>query len=248
MNGKLHAILIALALVGGCAIPQSQNTRNWQQFEHDPATGKGYYLFVPATYNEKTAAPMIISCHGTPPFDVANHHIKMWKKLGEDNGCIVVAPELVGTDGLIGDGPVVAMLANERFILSIICQLGYRFNIDRANIMITGFSGGGFPTYWVGLRHPEVFSAVVAQNCNFSRYNVHGWYPPDARKSSVMVYYGSNDPPTISSQSRAAIRYLREKGFTVETRVLSGLGHQRRPEIAMEFFRRNWRPPRPSAN
>jgi len=248
MTKTATIILVALAMVGGCAIPQDQDTRAWQRREIDPTTARGYFLFVPDNYTPDKAIPVIVSCHGTPPFDVADHHIKMWKKLGEQHRCIIVAPELVGTDGLLGDGPIMAMLADERFILSIISQLGYRYNIDRANIMITGFSGGGFPTYWVGLRHPKVFSTVVAQNCNFSRGNVHGWYPPEAKGSNVMVYYGSNDPFAIASQSQQAIEYLREQGFTVETKVVDGYGHERRPDIAMDFFRRHWTQANPSAN
>ena len=239
--------LLALTLLVGCHIPQAQDTRAWQRREIDRVTNRGHYLFIPDTYNSAKPMPVILSCHGTPPFDVADHHIKMWKKLGEENNCIIVAPELVGTDGLLGDGPINAMLADERLILSIISQLGYRYNVDRANMMITGFSGGGFPTYWVGLRHPTVFSTIVAQNCNFSRHNVHGWYPPEARNSNVMVYYGSQDPLTITSQSQAGIEYLREQRFKIETRILEGYGHQRRPDIAMDFFRRHWTQADPSA-
>ena len=33
----------------------------------------------------------------------------------------------------------------------------------------------------------------------------------------------------------------------VEARIVGGFGHQRRPDIAMEFFRRHWRKPKPSA-
>lgn len=243
----LFLLIASLVILGGCAIPQDQNTRTWQQYEIDPVTGKGYFIFVPDTYREDTPIPLIVSCHGTPPFDIAEHHVKMWKKLCENNNCIVVAPKLIATDGLLGDGPLVGMIADERFILSIVSQLGYRYNLDRANMMITGFSGGGFPTYWVGLRHPDVFSTVVTQNCNFSQGNLHGWYPPQAKKSNVMVYYGSNDPFPIILQSRQAIRYLRAQGFQVESKVLSGRGHERRPDVAMEFFRRNWTTPKPSA-
>ena len=239
--------IMLILFTSGCAIPQAQNTRTWQRHEIDPVTGNGYYLFVPDSYQSNTPMPLLVSCHGTPPFDIADHHIKMWKMLAQENGFIVVAPELMATDGLIGDGPIVGMLANERFILSILSQLSYRYNIDRANIMITGFSGGGFPTYWVGLRHPDIFSTIVAQNSNFSRHNVDGWYPEEAKNSKIMVYYGSNDPLPIKLQSRAAINYLNEKGFTVHTKVLAGQGHQRRPDVAMEFFKANWKTPIPSA-
>jgi poly(3-hydroxybutyrate) depolymerase len=202
---------------------------------------------VPSTYREETPAPLIVTCHGTPPYDVAEHHIREWKMLGEQNGCIVVAPELIATDGLFGDGPVVGMLNDERYILSIISQLSYRYNIDRGNIMITGFSGGGFPTYWIGLRHPGIFSVVAARNCNFSESNLDGWYPPEALRTPIIVYYGERDPATIMSQSIEAIAYLRRKGFVnLETYVVPNAGHERYPEVAMDFFRRNKRRPIPS--
>ena len=237
------AWLLAATALTGCAVTQPQNTPVRQRRELDPVSGRAYCIYVPSNYTHTRPHPLIVSCHGTPPYDVAEHHIREWKMLGEKNGCIVVAPELIATDGLIGDGPSVGMLDDERFILSLISLLTYRFNIDRANVMITGFSGGGFPVYWVGLRHPDVFSAVVARSCNFSEHNLDGWYPPDARSARVMVYYGENDPGAIAGQSDAAIAYLQSKGFQVETRVIPGLGHERRPDVAMEFFRRHWKRP-----
>ncbi|MGC9454014.1 MAG: prolyl oligopeptidase family serine peptidase [Phycisphaerae bacterium] len=240
------AFAVLAALLSGCAVTQPQNTPVSQQRELDPVTGRGYWLYVPSTYRHEKPAPLIVSCHGTPPFDVAEHHIREWKMLAEKNSCIVVAPELIGTDGLLGDGPIVGMLTNERSILNIISQLAYRYNLDRANMMITGFSGGGFPTYWVGLRHPELFNCVVARNANFSRHNLHGWYPPEATDVNVMVYYGENDPGAIQAQSRQAAEYLRANGFRVETDVLPGAGHERHPEVAMQFFLEKRRPAQPT--
>ena len=243
----IGAAILAGSALGGCAVTQPQNTPVWQWHEVDPATNKGFWIYVASTYREDIPAPLIVSCHGTPPYDVAEHHIREWKYLAEQNGCIVVCPELIATDGLIGDGPIVGMLPNERQILSLVSLLTYRYNIDRGNVMITGFSGGGFPTYWVGLRNPDVFSVVVARNCNFSKGNLDGWYPAEAKGTPIFVYYGQNDPGTIVGQSKAAVQYLRSKGFTnVEVDMIPGHGHERRPEVAMDFFRRNWRRPRPS--
>lgn len=239
-------LLTTAGFIAGCPVPQDQNTRVPEMMEMDPVTRRGFYLFVPDTYRADRPAPLIVSCHGTPPFDVARHHIREWKKLAETHNCIVVAPELVATDGILGDGPLVGMQASERYILSVISLLGYRYNIDRANIMITGFSGGGFPTYWVGLRHPDVFSVIAARNCNFSRANLEGWYPPEAVQTKVLVYYGQNDPHAIVAQSKVAIEYLRRCGFSVATAVLPGAGHERHPEVAMKFFRENWRTPQGS--
>ncbi len=243
-RGCIILILAASVLItAGCPVPQDQGTPVMQRREIDPVSGRAYWIYKPSNYTHSRSWPVIVTCHGTPPYDVAEMHIREWKMLGEQNGCIIISPELTATDGIFGDGPIVGMLDDEHFILSILSLLNYRYTIDRSNVMITGFSGGGFPTYWVGLRNPGIFSCVVARSCNFSEYNLDGWYPPEALGQSVMVYTGEGDPGAIQSQSENAIRYLRSKGFQVETKVIPGIGHERRPEVAMDFFRRHMRPP-----
>jgi poly(3-hydroxybutyrate) depolymerase len=232
--------------LAGCAVTQSQDTPVQHGYWTDPATRRGYWWYVPSSYRPDRPSPLVVTCHGTPPFDVAEHHIREWKMLGEQYGCIVVAPSLIATDGILGDGPIAGMLADEKYILSLIAFLSAHYNVDRANVMITGFSGGGFPTYWVGLRHPDVITAVAIRNCNFSEWNLDGWYPPEALQTSLLVYYGENDPAAIQLQSRAAIQYLGAKGFRVESVVLASAGHERHPEVAMQFFRRHWHTPKPS--
>ena len=246
VHSRTTLYVAILFIAGGCAVTQDQNTPVPQRLEHDSTTGRDYWIYVPSTYRPDKPAPLIVTCHGTPPYDVSEMHIREWKKLAEDNGCIVVAPSLEATDGIFGDGPLVGMIANERTILSLISLLGYSYNIDRANVMITGFSGGGFPTYWVGLRHPDVFTAVVARNCNFNEGNLDGWWPAEATRTAVMVYYGQNDPAAIRIQSANAIQYLRSRGFAVDSLELNGAGHQRHPEVAMSFFRKHWRAPQGS--
>ena len=236
-------LLPGLLITAGCPVPYKPDTGASQWREFDPVTNCEYYVYVPKKYDHTKPMKVIVSCHGTPPFDVAEHHIRTWKWYGEKYGCIIVCPTLQGTDGIFGDGPVQAMLENERNVMSILSTLSYIYNIDRNNIMITGFSGGGFPAYWIGLRHPELFSTVIAQNCNFNRNNLDGWYPPEARAIPVMVYWGQNDPGTIIVQSENAVRYLKQMGFRVKTQVIQGAGHDRHPEIAMDYFRQHWRKP-----
>jgi len=245
-KGAAAAVLAMVAAGAGCAVPQGQNTPVPERKELDPVSGRDFWIYVPSTYTHAEPMPLVITCHGTPPYDVAHHHIREWKKLGEDNGCIVVAPSLKGTGGLIGDGPIVGMYDCERVILSLLSFLSYRYNIDRANVMLTGFSGGGFPTYWVGLRHPDLFNCVVPRNANFNAGNLDGWWPPQARSLNVLVYYGANDPAAIKAQSQRGIQYLRANGFAVETAFIPGAVHERHPEVAMEFFRKQWRNPQPT--
>lgn len=233
-------VISVVALLAGCAVPQPENTPVQQKLLTEPNTGAGYYLYVPSTYRSDKPAPLVVTCHGTWPYDVAGMHIREWKMLGENYGCIVVAPALTATDGLFGSGPVAALLHDEARIMSIIGQLHYLYNIDRRNVLITGFSGGGFPTYFVGLRHPDVFTCVIARNGNFNRDSIQGWYPPEAIKTPVFIYYGENDPSAIRTQSENGIGFLRSAGFAVDTSIIPGAGHERHPEVAMQYWLRHW--------
>ena len=90
----MHRVVILLAatlLLAGCPVPQPQNTPVDQWQEHNPVTSSSYYVYVPSTYRHDTPAPVIVTCHGTPPFDVSEHHIREWKDLGETYGCIIIA-------------------------------------------------------------------------------------------------------------------------------------------------------------
>ena len=237
---RRRIVLFSLTLLSGCAVPQPQNTRTQPKLMVEPITGGVYYLFVPDTYRKGQPAPLIISCHGTDPFDVAAYQVGEWKWLAEQHGCLLVCPKLQSTDGILGSGNINQLLRDERLIMSIIGQLHYLYSIDRRNVLMTGFSGGGFPVYFVGLRHPDVFSAVAARNCNFNRDAVHGWYPPEAVKTPLMVYFGENDPPAIRAQSVMAIQYFRGAGFQVQTARVTGSGHERHPEMAMRFWLNHW--------
>jgi predicted esterase len=158
---------------------------------------------------------------------------------------------LTSTDGLLGAGPTPALLADERRILGAINQVTYLYSIDRRNVMITGFSGGGFPTYFVGLRHPDVFSAIAARSCNFNRNNVEGWYPTEALETNIIVYWGDKESPTIAGQSQNAVEYLRSAGFQVESQEVTNAGHERHPEVAMRFWLKHWtgrQPPKATVN
>ena len=186
--------------------------------------------------------PVIVTCHGTPPYDVAEMHIREWKMLGEQNGCIIIAPELLGTDGIFGDGPTQAMMDDEKFILSILSMVGYHYTVDWSNIMLTGFSGGGFPMYFTGLRNPNVFSVLVARSCNFNEAQPRRVVSAGGLVAERDDLRRRARPGAIQAQTDAAIAYLRSKGFRLETKVIPGIGHERVPEVAMDFFRRHMRP------
>ncbi|MBT3279486.1 MAG: prolyl oligopeptidase family serine peptidase [Phycisphaerales bacterium] len=237
-------VFLGCLLTAGCPVPYTPPTPGKIWYGNDTVTGRGMYLYIPMKYRKDTPMPILISCHGTPPWDVAEHHSRTWEWYAERYGFILLCPKLDGTDGIFGSGASGAMKSSERYILSMISMLSYRYNVDRNNIWITGFSGGGFPAYWVGLRNPDVFSCIVAQNANFNERNTDGWYPLASNASGLkmMIYYGEGDPAPIVLQSENAIRYLRSMGFHPYAKTIPG-GHERHPEVAMAWLLQNKRTP-----
>lgn len=235
---------LLVGAVAGCAVPQDQNVPNQERLLTEPITDRAYYLYVSSRYEPSRPAPVIISLQGTAPYDTADGQVKEWKKLAEDHGAILVCPTLTSSDGILtpaDDGLVRRLLDDERFVMTILGQLHYRYNIDRRNIYLTCWSGGGFPLYFIGLRHPDIFNAICARQATFRQGAVDGWYPPEARRLPVLIFYGTADFGTIQQQSQNAYDYLRSQGFqTVELTTTPG-GHERHPEVAMEWFLRHWR-------
>ena len=89
------------ACLGGCAVTQPQNTPVQPKLLTEPVTRESYYLYVPSTYRRDRPAPVIVSCHGTDPFDVAAYQTGEWKMLAEQHGCILICPKLTSTDGIL---------------------------------------------------------------------------------------------------------------------------------------------------
>ena len=47
----------------------------------EPQTGGKYYLYVPKNYDAEKAWPLVVTCHGTEPYDTAARQAKEWKAL-----------------------------------------------------------------------------------------------------------------------------------------------------------------------
>ncbi len=238
MRGVL-IVLAGLSCLAGCP---SRQALHRPRLVLEPVTGRPYYLFLPRACGRDGPAPVIVSCHGTDPFNTAALQASEWYPLAGDHGCILVCPFLESTDlGLVDAPSIQGLKRDEGAILKIIEALGRQHDIDRRNILMTGFSTGGHPAYFVGLRHPEVFSVVVARSCAFKREVLEGRYPPEAKAVPVLVYHNQRDPEVIRAASKNAVRCLRAAGFSVTRAVLPGPGHEMRAEVAMKFFLEHWR-------
>ncbi len=224
----------------GCLVPQDQNVPAEVARIDEPHTGGVYYRYVPSYYSESRAWPLVITLHGTPPWDTWSKQISAWKALAEREGFIVVAPKLHSSQGVL---PVVPSLwrkdlaRDEQTVLAVLEQVSRRHHVDANAVLLTGFSSGGYAMYYTGLRHPERFSMLVARACNCRADLLdHAGVNDRNRSLPVAIMWGRDDFQTIRDQSWLAFRYLRERGLKARRKELPG-GHLRWPALAYELFR-----------
>jgi poly(3-hydroxybutyrate) depolymerase len=239
-GAALAALLPWIALLTGCPVTQSQRTPVDQVARQEPLMGREYWLYVPSDYTPDESWPLVITLHGTPGFDSDSDQIREWKALAEQHKFIVAAPDLDSAQGIL---PVSwsqrqkSLAADERAILGCLRDVEDHYRIAPDAVLLTGFSAGGYPMYYTGLRNPDRFSGLVARACN-SDVRIFELIPMTdrARQMPVIVIHGRDDFGMISEESWAAYRYLRRRGFDkAEHHEILG-GHYRHPDIAWKYW------------
>jgi len=235
-------ILLAplVMLAAGCPVTQPQDTPADALRLTTQADKAAYWLYVPSYYDPQRTWPLVVTLHGTNPWDSSVLQIMEWKALAEEKGFLVVAPDLRSTQGIL---PVIHSLwekdlaADDRAILAVLAELRSKYNIDPQAVLLTGFSAGGYPLYYTGLRHPERFGMLIARACNSSMDIFEGAPILDAAKDMpIIIYWGRDDAKPIRDQSWQAYRWLRQHSYLRTERHIIRGGHIRHPELAWRYW------------
>lgn len=242
-------LLVSLFFCTGCPVWQNQETPVEEIQRVEPLTKSTYWLYVPSDYDRDKSYPLVVTLHGTHGFDNANDQVREWKALAEKNKFIVLAPQIVSPQGILPVGEKTRlhdMEADEQRVLKCLSEVKARYMIDDRAVMISGFSAGGYPMYFIGLRHPELFQTMIARGCNWDEDSVKTIpITDDVRKLHIFIFFGKTgvNPVTstldpITTESWKAFRYFREKGFKqIEIRTIPG-GHERRPDVAWGYWKK----------
>jgi len=214
-----------------------------------------YALYVPQGYDPHKTWPLVVALHGAE----SNHRHMLRRVFGLDNRpgesdeeasrnevqlpdvpALVVAPygrgEIMGYDGL-----------GEEDVLRVIADVRRAYKVDAARVSLTGLSMGGGGTWTIGLRHPELFSAL-APVCGVT--DLRKWIPPaaagqfdlealeamsppafaeNAAGLRVFIFHGDADPVVSVEDSRrmaARFKALGWLGKTVTYTEYPGVDHR----------------------
>jgi len=153
-----------------------------------------------------------------------------WYQLAENAGnvnghhqpFIVAAPAMASANGgyqTPWTGETQAARDEQR-ILAIFDQIAnaeaaaFGFAVDRSRVLLTGWSGGGIPTYYVGARHPEIFRMIVSRQGNFDSHMFDTAGDLSGRNYlAVAILAGSSDGVVPLSVHQTASGFFAARGY-----------------------------------
>jgi len=240
------AIAIALASAPLAAAEKKLETGKVLELT-SKAHGRPYSLFVPGNYSPKVSWPLVISSHGRG--GAGKGEMRAWSGLAKTHGFIVACPDMLTAtteEHRQGTSKLPRAEEDDEVLLSIFEEVSGQFRVNRRAVMITGFSGGGNPSYWTGLRHPDIFTHICTRGGNFASQEI----PTDEKalaagreKLQIFIFYGEHDHPLIvgeggnpgqAVQAHEALTKAGYKHVTIEQ--VPGMKHESRPKKAAEWF------------
>ena len=134
----------------------------------------------------------------------------------KDLGAIIITPDCPGrgwTDPL-----------SEKIITELL-KYGTEFwPVDETKIVITGFSMGGFGTWYYGSKYPDIFSAAIPL----------AGRPTGEAEMQIPVYalHGQFDEIVDIEPTKKEIKKLKKKGLNAKLYIVQGLTHYQTNEYA----------------
>lgn len=241
-------LLTLLSGSTGCAVPQKPGLGKCMRVV-EPSTKTPYWLYLPEEYVARRGEhpsrerwPTVVTFHGMIPYDTANAQIREWQEEADRYGFVVVAPELRTCDSFmqypLKDASLPYVRQDEKAVLSVMDEVFRRTNADPNHVLATSFSCGGYLAHYFVNRYPERFSCLALRGSNFSPDLLATSQIPKYRDMPIGVFFGENDFKACFEESMDAVRWYRRHRFKVEAKKVSGLGHERKPQLAAALFAR----------
>ncbi len=217
---------------------------------------RGYRVYIPENFNPKKKYPVVLFLHGS----------KHW---GEDNegqlegfglpammrpgGRVETKLEPKVLSSFIGvfpqsrtETPWSGEMAE--YAVKALDQTVAEFKADSQRLYVTGFSLGGYGSWYVAAKHPGKFAAIVPIGGNikiperFPRTFLEKYFPPDmlalydakdphavfvkrVGKTPVWIFHGESDKAVPVSDARSTAEALKAAGVSVRYTEYKGAEH-----------------------
>jgi dienelactone hydrolase len=225
--------------------------------------------YLPSNYDASKKWPLVLQMHG---FNPANPVYWRWwsadsrhaldTEFTNDQGVIYIEPH--------GRGNVQYMGFADSDILRGLAEAKRLFNVDEDRVYLTGDSMGGWGTWNVSTRHPELFAAIapvfggvdyhstmpeedLAKLSPIDRYfneKQSSWSMAESLVSTpIYVHHGDMDKAVNVDWSRWGVKLLQRWGYDVRYREYPGKIHEalqaNNGPMNIEWFLKYKRDPNP---
>jgi predicted peptidase len=220
---KLRRIVLTVAAVG--ILAGAAHAQEWKAMlethVYKDKDGKTlpYRLLKPEHYDPKMKYPLVLFLHGAGERGKDNdkqlvHGVAEFakKENREKYPCFLIAPQCPTgagwSDFMAKKGaPSKGQAEPGRLAVDLVQAIQKEFSIDPSRLYITGLSMGGYGTWDIISRHPDMFAAAVPI-CG-------GGDPMQAEKFSKMpiwVFHGGKDPVVKPERSREMVEAIKKAG------------------------------------
>lgn len=248
---RLASLLIAAAvalLSTGCIVPQPRGDGELTRVV-EPTLKRGYWRYLPRDYVRSSEAerrtrrwPLVVSFHGMKPFDNAYPQACEWQQEADRYGFVVIAPELLAPD-VLAQFPVRTVHwgfhKDEEASIAILDHVFATTQADPSNVLSTSWSSGGYMAHYMLNRHPSRFTCLAVRQSNFSSSVLDAGMCQRSLNHPVLIANTQNDFGICLKESREAREWYQTNGYrNLAWIIVKGLGHERTPDLAADFFAR----------
>lgn len=222
--------------------------------------------YLPPGYDPAKKWPLVMQLHGYNPANPA--YVRWWGASDRHPG---IDTEFEGHQGVLyleahGRGNTQYLGLGDSDVVSALAEAKRLFNVDDDRVYLTGDSMGGWGTWNVATRHPDLFAAIapvfggVDYHSTLSEEDLARLLPVERfaneKESSwamadgllnvpIFVHHGDADQAVNVEYSRWAVRLLQRWGYDVRYHEYPGRVHEalqsHNANMSIEWFLRHRR-------
>ena len=228
--------------------------------------------YLPAGYDPAKKWPLVMQLHGYNPanpvyvgwWSIDARHPNLDTEYADHQQVIFIEPH--------GRGNTQYLALGDNDVMRVIAEAKKHFNVDESRVYLTGESMGGWGTWNVGTRHPDVFAAIapvfggVDYRSQMTEEQLAALTPADRflqerastwaraeglNNTPVYIHHGDSDEAVNVEWTRWAVKLLQRWGYDVRYHEYPGRIHETlqtgnsNPNASIPWFLEHTRDPAP---
>lgn len=189
-------------------ISKLRGVQEWAYESEADGSGQPFKINIPTDYSPANPTPVSLYCHG-----YSGNHMEHSSGWTAHAGGFDVAVLGRARGGFY-------MSLSEADVLDVVKYVKGHWNIDERRVRINGGSMGGFASFWLAARHPDIW-ASARPDCGFA------FRAPISNLVITPVYslHSKDDPVVSIALDDGPLKHLIDIGGSVTYEETNGFGH-----------------------